>query len=223
MSGKGERFSHGGYKDPKPLIQIGEKMMFEYSIDHFSYPDNYIFVVSKEISENPKFLDFVSKFNNDYEIIVHEKVTNGQATSLYLAVKDLISKDGFFVSSCDLSFTKIVNISTDKNIIFTTNPKEHHIKNSGQYGWVEHHENQSTVSCKKMPNTKNNLSIITGCFYFKSLQDFKIAYKNMVEAGSTINNEYYLDNIFNFEPLNLDTLTFQVDEYRSFGSPKEIN
>lgn len=223
MSGKGERFSDAGYTIPKPLIKIKQKMMFEYSLNHFSYPDKFLFVVTKGINEDPKFLNFIKKFQYDYKIIIHEKVTNGQATSLYLAIEELSPEQGFFVSSCDLSFMKIKNISLDKNLLFTTTPEKHHIENSSQYGWVEHNNNQYKVSCKQMPNTKSKLSIIIGCFYFKSILDFKIAYKNMVKAESIINNEYYLDNIFNFEPIMSDTSTYQVHEYKSFGTPKEIN
>ena len=223
MSGKGERFTNDGYEDPKPLIQIGQKMMFQYSVDHFSYTDKYLFVVNKSISENPKFLKFIEKFQNNYEIIIHEKVTNGQASSLYLAIKELSSDEGFFVSSCDLSFMEITDIPLNQNIIFTTKPEKNHIENPDQYGWVENIDSQYKVSCKHMPNTKNKLSIVIGCFYFKSLIDFKIAYEKMVELKSTINNEYYLDNIFNFEPLKSNTSTFQVEGYKSFGSPKEIS
>ena len=222
MSGKGERFSKVGYLDPKPLIQIDQKMMFEYSLDHFSYPDKFIFVVNKSINENPKFINFIENFSNDHEIIIHDEVTSGQATSLYLAIKDVSSDQGFFVSSCDLSFMKINDIPLSKNIIFTTKPERHHIENANQYGWVEYIDNEYKVSCKERPNTNNNLSLVTGCFYFQSLFDFKLGYENMVQANSKINNEYYLDNIFNFEPISFNTSIVNVDMYKSFGSPEEI-
>ena len=39
---------------------------------------------------------------------------------------------------------------------------------------------------------------------------------------ATVNNEYYLDNIFNFEPILSRTQTLRVENYNSFGSPEEI-
>ena len=73
-----------------------------------------------------------------------------------------------------------------------------------------------------MPNTTNHISVLTGCFYFKSLLDFKRAYQNMVNENSKINNEYYLDNLFNFDPLRTEISVTQVDNYKSFGTPQEI-
>ena len=43
----------------------------------------------------------------------------------------------------------------------------------------------------------------------------------MVEENSKINNEYYLDNIFNFDPLRTEVSVKQVDNYKSFGTPKK--
>ena len=68
----------------------------------------------------------------------------------------------------------------------------------------------------------NKIDIITGCFYFNSLKDFKLAYINMTNNKATVNNEYYLDNIFNFEPILSRTQTLRVENYNSFGSPEEI-
>lgn len=222
MSGKGERFSKFGFKDPKPLIQLDEKMMFEYSVDHFAHPNKFLFVVTNKINENPKFINFINNFDHEYEIIIHDQITNGQATSLYLAVKNFSNEQGFFVSSCDLSFKKIKNVPLKNNIIFTTRPKKVNFENSDQYGWVDQVRNKYKITCKKMPKTNNKLRVIIGCFYFRSLIDFKTAYENMVKANSKINNEYYLDNIFNFEPLNNYISVFEVDNYKSFGSPQEI-
>lgn len=222
MSGRGERFSNAGYEDPKPLIKVDEKMMFEYSIDHFAHPKKYLFIVNKTINNNSKFQDFIKNFDKDYKIITHNEVTNGQATSLYLAVKDFNSEEGFFVSSCDLSFVKITELDLNKNIIFTTKPEKYNFENADQYGWVENINDNYKVTCKKMPNTTNDISVLTGCFYFKSLLDFKTAYQNMVNTNSKINNEYYLDNIFNFDPLRSDTSVTQVENYKSFGTPQEI-
>lgn len=222
MSGKGQRFSKAGYSDPKPLIDIKGKMMFEYALDHFNNCKKFIFVINQNIEVHPKFQNFITDFKKDYEIVNHKEITNGQATSLYLAIKELDEEQGFFVSSCDLSFSKIDNIPKDKNIAFTIKPEIHHIENSSQYGWIENINNSYKVSCKKLPKTNNNIDIITGCFYFNSFKDFKLAYKNMISNRATVNNEYYLDNIFNFEPIASSTETLRVENYNSFGSPKEI-
>tara|TARA_B100001029_G_C15054691_1_gene453440 strand:+ start:1195 stop:1866 length:672 start_codon:yes stop_codon:yes gene_type:complete len=222
MSGKGQRFSNAGYSDPKPLIEIKGKMMFEYALDHFNDCNKFIFVVNENIKVNPKFQKFITNFKKDYEIVNLKEITNGQATSLYLAIKELHEKQGFFVSSCDLSFNKIDNIPKNKNIAFTIKPAIHHIENAEQYGWIEKIGNSYKVSCKKLPNTSNNIEVITGCFYFNSLKDFKLAYKNMINNKATVNNEYYLDNVFNFEPIISGSQTLRVKNYKSFGSPGEI-
>tara|TARA_B100001996_G_scaffold241155_1_gene186465 strand:+ start:15093 stop:15764 length:672 start_codon:yes stop_codon:yes gene_type:complete len=222
MSGRGQRFSEAGYSDPKPLIQIKGKMMFEYSLDNFNNCNKFIFVINQNIEVNSKFQKFINNFKEDYEIVNHKEITNGQATSLYLAIKELDEEQGVFVSSCDVSFSKIDNIPKDKNIAFTIKPEMHHMENAEQYGWIENINNSYKVSCKKLPKTNNKIDIITGCFYFNSLKDFKLAYINMTNNKATVNNEYYLDNIFNFEPILSKTQTLRVENYNSFGSPEEI-
>lgn len=222
MSGRGQRFTEAGYSDPKPLIQIKGKMMFEYALDNFNNCKKFIFVINQNIEVNSKFQKFINNFKEDYEIVNHKEITNGQATSLYLAIKELDEEQGVFVSSCDVSFSKIDNIPKDKNIAFTIKPEMHHMENAEQYGWIENINNSYKVSCKKLPKTNNKIDIITGCFYFNSLKDFKLAYINMTNNKATVNNEYYLDNIFNFEPILSRTQTLRVENYNSFGSPEEI-
>ena len=44
MAGHGSRFSKAGYKDPKPLIRMGEKTMIEVVVDNLRPSESHRFI-----------------------------------------------------------------------------------------------------------------------------------------------------------------------------------
>lgn len=222
MSGKGRRFSDKGYLEPKPLINVKNRMMFEYSLSHFKQPDKYVFVVNQNINSHKKFTNFIDSFNFEKEVICFDKITNGQATSLFKSITQYDDDEQLFVSSCDVSFNKVEDIDLQKNIIFTTRPTKHHLKNSKSFGWAYKKNGQVNVSCKKFPKFNDDPSVVIGCFYFSSIYEFKSSYSEMVSRKFMTNNEYYLDNLFNFNPVKKNAIIYNVKNYKSYGSPEEL-
>ena len=52
MAGQGSRFNNSNFKDPKPLIQINDLMMFEHAISNFPKSDKNYLVINENISNN---------------------------------------------------------------------------------------------------------------------------------------------------------------------------
>lgn len=101
MSGKGERFKNEGFLTPKALLPIGKETMFEQAMKNFPACDKWFFTVTPEINENKIFLDFLDQFEENYEIILIEKTTNGQATSAFYVTQNLEPNSEIFIGSCD--------------------------------------------------------------------------------------------------------------------------
>ena len=222
MAGRGQRFKDKGYVNPKALIPVKKKMMFEHSLSNCSNPERYIFVVNKQIFNHNKFKNYLKNFKNNYEVVVLNRTTNGQATSLYKSLNNVRNEDKIFVSSCDVSFQSIKNLDDSKNTIFAIKANNFHFKNSKYFGWTYMNEKEIKVSCKSIPEVNKKLSIIIGSFYFSKAENFKLAYEKMVKENFTTSGEFYLDNIFNFDPIKKNSIIRFVDGYKSFGTPEEI-
>ena len=93
MAGLGSRFQKAGYKEPKYMIEVNGKNLFEWSmlsLEDFKNQTNvkYIFVTRKENNSR----DFINKETEkmgikNVNIVKVEGLTDGQATSAMLAKK----------------------------------------------------------------------------------------------------------------------------------------
>tara|TARA_X000000368_G_scaffold418920_1_gene420760 strand:- start:4342 stop:5073 length:732 start_codon:yes stop_codon:yes gene_type:complete len=224
MSGKGQRFKDEGYKIPKPLIDLHGKPIIEKVINNFPNTDKWIFTVNKEVYEHETFIKFYEKFNLNKTILLLDEVTNGQATSCLKSLDLVPSGEDFFVGSCDAIFkNKIILNKNSKvdSLVFTTYPKEEHKENANNYGWVIGEKKVKNIFCKETPDRVNDSFLIAGSFYFKNKSLFHKIYKQMVENKMFINNELYIDTMFEIlhnQNYNLENLLTEID---IIGTPKE--
>ena len=77
------------------------------------------------------------------------------------------------------------------------------------------------VLCKKTPDKVNDSYLIAGSFYFKNKLLFQKIYKQMVENKMYINNELYIDTMFEIihnQNYKLENFLTEID---IIGTPKE--
>ena len=68
MAGRGSRFVDGGYKKPKPFIDVLGKTMIENVLSNLKVDNaRFILIVRKEHIEN--FPDTVAKIKNKYNVV----------------------------------------------------------------------------------------------------------------------------------------------------------
>ncbi|HIO72072.1 MAG TPA: glycosyl transferase family 2, partial [Flavobacteriales bacterium] len=85
MAGEGKRFKEVGYNLPKPLIDVAGKPMIERVIEGLGVEGNYVFIVQEEHIEKYHMDVTLKNIVPDCDIVVLDKVTEGQACSALLA------------------------------------------------------------------------------------------------------------------------------------------
>ena len=230
MAGEGKRFKKGGYKTPKPLIDINGEPMFVKSAKCMPSANLWIFIIKEELLENTLFKNEVNKNFKNIKIITVNQVTEGQASTCFLAKKYLEKNDRIFISSCDnyFEFDKrdFINKSNECDaLLFTAKAEKIHTDNPKLFGWVTSDNKGSIeVSCKKQISSYPMQDrIIVGSFFFKNLNFFQESIESVFKKGNKINNEYYLDMaIIEAITLGLKVSEIIVKNYTSWGSAEEL-
>ena len=232
LAGRGSRFVKVGYKDPKPLIEVSGKPMIIQAANSLPNSQNHIFVTLKEHLENYPLEKTLKQEYQDANIISIDEVTEGQAITCSLGLKDANTNSSLLIAATDngmiYNHEKYQNLIEDENvdaIIFTF---KHHIssKNNPQmYGWVkvDDKDNATAVSVK-VPISDNPYEdhAIVGTFWFKKVEYFNKALKKLLEKNIRVNGEYYVDSLMGeLIELGLNVKVFEVDDYICWGTPDD--
>ena len=118
MAGEGRRFREAGYKEPKFMIPVRGKTLFEWSMDSLKAfrreEDKYTFIVRREdkagvfIDEMCRKMDIL---NSDF--IEIDAPTDGQATTAYLARDRWNREDGLYIYNID-TYVEPFNMTPDE-------------------------------------------------------------------------------------------------------------
>jgi len=230
MAGRGMRFKKYGYSTPKPLIKINQRPMFIQSSMSFSKKLKWFFVVQKNLTKNKTFKNYIKFFKNK-KIIILNKYTNGQASTVAKAVKFLKRDQIVIVHSCDLSFK--INFAEVKRklikndvIVLTSKGKKYNFKNSNQFSWVRKNvrNNEIEISLKKnFTNNKKGNRVLVGSFIFKNYKILDKSIKYITKNNLKIKNEYYLDKAVSIsKKIGFKLGEIIVKKYKSWGSHTEL-
>ena len=98
-AGLGSRFQKG-FKLQKPLIKLENKTLIEHSVSSLDI-ENYIFVIRKLDKNNIELITALRNIKPECKVIEIDYVTEGSASTCYLA-KDFINNDDeLIISNCD--------------------------------------------------------------------------------------------------------------------------
>tara|TARA_X000001036_G_scaffold57381_2_gene47136 strand:+ start:3410 stop:4135 length:726 start_codon:yes stop_codon:yes gene_type:complete len=225
MSGRGKRFTDKNYEIPKPLLPIGEKMMFEASMSNFPDCDKWIFTVTPEIANNSKFISFKKNFDYPLEVLEIKKTTSGQASSTFLVTKELRAEDSCFIGSCDAIFKEkidLLKLNKSQFSVITSLPSLSQIENPESFGWVVKGMENYSIYCKEKILVEKKISnVILGYFYFKKIEYFNNGFRFMKNNNLFVNNELYIDVLAkHLLTTDLKFLNYEVKS-NVVGTPKE--
>ena len=200
MAGRGVRFKKYGIDTPKPLIKINNLPMFAASAMAFSKKFKWFFIVQKIVNNNKIFKKSLKFFKNK-KIVILNKYTNGQASTVGKVIKYLTKNQTIIVHSCDLYF-KINFVEIKKKlkkydiIVLTAQGKEYNFKNSTQFSWVRKNNNNKVEISLKNNFSKNKKKnrVVVGSFIFKNKEILKKSIDYITKHKLKIKNEYYLDH-----------------------------
>ncbi len=230
MAGAGNRFLQEWYKVPKPFIPVGGKPMFVVALKSFPPAERYIFVCRKELFNRLKSIR--EDIFPQSEIIVIDKVTEGQASTCLLAEDMLNPDEGLFIASCD--YQTIYNkkkyaqlLSDDEIDVIIWTFKIGAIKKANPcafaYCRTEGNRILEVVEKRTISYTPHLDPAVVGSFTYRKAELFLRSAKKMIEKNIRVNNEFYVGTSINqLIEEGCSVVTFEVDKFVSFGNPFEL-
>ena len=230
LAGRGQRFQDAGYKNPKPLIEVSGKPMIIQASEALPKCNKNIFVCLKEHLDKYPLKEELLKVYPDAKIIALDKVTEGQACTCEIGLKDEDLEKPLFIGACDnsmiLDYKKLEKATNEADVLaftFKNNPASE--KNPNAYGWVKVDENDNATGVSvKIPisDTPKNDNAIVGAFYFKKAKYFIDALNYLYENNIRVNNEFYVDSCVDAAiKLGRKVKVFTVDKYICWGTPDD--
>lgn len=232
LAGLGSRFSKVGYKVPKPLIEVSGKPMIVQAANALPNTSQHIFIALKEHINNSTLESTLKSEHIDAEIISIDKVTEGQAVTCSLGLKNADRNSTLLVAATDngmiynhKKYEKLIHDENIDAIIFTF---RHHVssKNNPQmYGWVKVDEKNNALGVSVKAAISDNPyedHAIVGTFWFKKIDYFNKALKSLYKNNIKVNGEYYVDSLMGeLIKIGLNVKVFEIDDYICWGTPND--
>tara|TARA_B100000902_G_scaffold399844_1_gene472956 strand:- start:7952 stop:9619 length:1668 start_codon:yes stop_codon:yes gene_type:complete len=222
MAGKGSRFTKRGFKSQKPLIKLNEKTLIEHAIESLNIDGNYIFIIRREINEsNKELIDILNNIKPDCKIIEIDYITEGSASTCYLAKEYINNNDELIITNCDqiLEWDSANFLKKSKDydccvLTYNSNDK----KNS----FIKTDKNNIGIEIIEKEVISDNA--LVGVHYFKKGSDFISSYNEIFKNNKKFKNEYYTstvcDNLIKNNKLVYNIKLTENQKYYSTGTPE---
>ncbi len=232
LAGRGSRFVNEGYEDPKPLIEVSGKPMIVQAANSLPKSEKQIFVTLQEHLDKYSLKNTLKKEYPNSKIFPINKVTEGQAITCSLGLKDENISHSLLIAATDNGmifnhddFEELVKNESIDAIIFTFRKHISSKNNPHMYGWVniDNLNNAVSVSVKKpISEDPYNDHAIVGTFWFREVSIFNKALKKLVDKSIKINGEYYVDSIMQeLIELQFSVKVFEIEDYICWGTPND--
>lgn len=218
MAGRGTRFARVGYTVPKPMIPVLGKPMIHHVIDNLNIDGAkwHFVVLSDHLEEYDKLHELPGN------IVKQHGMKQGAACSASLAFEHLNPDDPVLVANSDqfidmniLDFLT-AGINCDGAIMTF---KSNHPKWS--YASVD--ENEYVNKVKEKVVISDNAT--SGIYLWNKASSFIQGIKDMIEAGDTHNNEYYIAPSFNYcitRGLKYRLMHIKKQQMWGLGTPEDL-
>ncbi|MFC1894371.1 hypothetical protein ACFLYH_00295 [Candidatus Dependentiae bacterium] len=230
MAGLGNRFLKKNYPVSKPFIPIMNDPMVITALRSFPQSDRYIFVCLKEHYDTLKAA--TKALSVPVEIIVIDKVTQGQACTCLHAKETFNKDDSLFIASCDYQvvydkkrYNKLMNDNSIDVIIWTfkigaikkANPK------AFAYCKIDNGFVTQLVEKQTISNDPNKDSAVVGSFTYKKASLFEQSAQQMIKKNIKVNGEFCVGTSINqLIEQGYRVVPFEVEQFISFGDPFEL-
>jgi NDP-sugar pyrophosphorylase family protein len=227
MAGKGSRLKHL-FSSPKPLIPIGETLMYRKALQSLPQATQVIFVALKEVAEK-------LALSENEKVVRVESTPSGQALTTELGLSSLNPDLDFIVTACDHSVVIdphnwkqfIANPDCDA-AIFTMKGYTGTRRNPKAYSYIESSEGAfpliRTISVKEpISSDARNDSLLVGTFWFKNGKVAQMGIDELKKRGKLIEGELFLDSVFEILiSMGLKVREFPLCGYANWGDPESL-
>ena len=234
LAGKGSRFLKKGYTTPKPLIDVNGLPMVIQAIKCLPQSTNNIFICLQEHINKYLLQDNLNKHYPLSTIISVDDVTEGQACTTEIGMKNIDLEQPILITACDNGvyydsekYEQLVDDIQNDIIVwsFRNNPTSKH--NPNMYAWMTTDKDNyvQSVSCKKFIPGIHDLQkshVIIGTMFFRKAKYFIEGLHQNYKQNVRTNGEFYVDDVLNQNILSgLKVKVFEVKNYICWGTPND--
>ncbi len=213
-AGLGKRFLKENIKIPKFLCKAGKKNEIMINlIKKFLPQKNKINLITLKEHKTLKEKFKIYKLN---------KLSKGQADSVYKMFHLIDDEDSLFINSCDnfslfdINLYKKLTKKSDILVFITDNYETDSHTSEGT--WVKSQKNRLEKIWLKSPKILNS-SRLTGSFYFKNKRIFSECFHKA--RNENYKNEIYIDNLIKVAiKMKFKVSCIRDDVYVNMGTPK---
>ena len=232
MAGEGKRFKEVGFEQPKYMIQVKNKTLFEWSLESLplDVAKQIIFVCLEEHEKRYNVSNFIKRIfemrfpKSNYKILFIPKVTRGQVETV-LCCRDLINNNiPLAIYNIDTHFR---STRLNSKLLTAQNHDSDgilgvHNSQDPNLSFVELDEDGFVKRTKEKEPISNLAS--TGLYIFTKGNDFVNAAETMIKNDVKTNNEFFVSELYNI--LIKEGKRFVVDitdEFIPLGTPEDMN
>jgi len=223
MAGYGSRFSKADYKEPKPMIDVNGRPMFQWAVESLqleNIPHRLFFIVLEEVEHKYGLSKAIKALYPTARIVTIKNVTRGQAETVLAVRKFINNLNKLIIFNCDTisesNLRQKVEEDDPDGIIATFN------SSSPSYSYAKLNEAGYVTDVAEKEVISSHAS--TGLYYFKRGRDYVAAAEKMIEDGKCVNNEFYIMPVYEYliragKRIQIETAT----NYEVLGTPADLD
>jgi len=226
MVGQSKRFLNAGFSLPKYMLYLDQLSLFNLSVSSFKdyFQSSKFIFVARDVYQTKRFIEAECDLLNlsNFEIIILDSLTKGQAESVYLAIQQSSTQedDEIYIFNID-SYYLNFNISTktcDGYLDVFNGPGDH-------WSFAKTDIDDSDRVIETVEKIRISEHCSTGLYYFKSANLFNQAYLRTYDAGNSFGVEYFIAPLYNYLIENNGLVLInkiEHDDIRFCGTPTEL-
>ncbi len=239
MAGKGARFSDVGYPMPKPLIEVENKHVIEWTtrslpfIEHYNKKTKQVIHFAVRKIDDEKFsigLRLKKIYGNKIKVHLFDKMTRGNLETAYIVSQKLkenkkdiliLDSDNHYDGKNLLNF---INVLKSYNSIFAVTCDFEPLDNSSKWCFAikEGYKVKSLLEKDETAISKGGKPMV-GVFYFSQLDHFKKTAKFIMNQNELVKDEFFMSQAVNlYLKSNLPVFSLNVKNVVPLGTPGDI-
>jgi len=225
MAGLGSRFKKAGYIEPKYMLEVHGKTLFEWSISSlkgFKNITEYIFIVRKEDKSHDFIVEKCKQLEiEQYKMIEINYLTKGQAETAMLAQKYWILDEELLIYNIDTYIEPYVMNNKEikgDGFIPCFNAEGNH------WSFVKTDIQERAIEVREKERISDNCTV--GAYYFKTVQLYIELYQQRYSSDKNLDaGEQYIAPLYNdliLKDGNVYIQNISKEKVHVLGTPEEL-
>lgn len=231
MSGLGKRFQDAGYKEPKPLIKVGQKPIIQHVVELFPGISDISFICNEEHLKNTDMRSVLLSIAPDCKVYPIER-KRGPVEAVVQILDKIDDNKEVIVSYCDYGtywefngFIEYARTSNSDGCIACYTGFHPHMLGSDNYAFCKKDGENVIEVREKQPFTDNKMQehASNGTYYFKNGAILKKYFLSLIDKEIQVNNEFYVSLVYNLMINDgLKVTIYLIEHMLQWGTPNDL-